>query len=85
MAEQTTYQVLYWREIPAQIRVYVNSRPKSYQLPERFQLKIDRIAMEEGLANSDAYLEQWRWTDKATREGEPEKVAQQLIEELSSD
>ena len=47
MAEQTTYQVLYWREIPAQIRVYANSRPKSYQLPERFQLKIDRIAMEE--------------------------------------
>ena len=58
MAEQTTYQVLYWREIPAQIRVYANSRPKSYQLPERFQLKIDRIAMEEGLAAEGAALEQ---------------------------
>ncbi len=29
------------------------------QLPERYQLEIDRLAMELGLAGTDEYLNQW--------------------------
>jgi len=79
------YQILYWRDMPAQIRVFVNGRPKSFQLPERFQQAIDRVAMEEGIVNSDAYLDQWVWSDKQAREGDPEAVAKLLIEELTAD
>ena len=43
------YQGLYWREIPAQVRVFDGRRPVSAKMPERFQEEIDRIAMEEGL------------------------------------
>ncbi len=76
------YQILYWRDIPAQIRVYENGRPRSHQLPERFQLAIDSVAMEEGLVNTDAYLEQWEWSEKMSREGSTDEVAEQVIREL---
>lgn len=76
------YQILYWRDIPAQIRVYKNGRPKSHKLPERFQEEIDRVAMAEGLVNTDAYLEQWTWTEKRNKDGESDEVAEQVIQEL---
>ncbi|MCY4605746.1 MAG: virulence factor, partial [Gemmatimonadetes bacterium] len=56
------YQVLYWRDIPVQIKLFVGRRPSSHTLPDRFQLAIDRIAMQEGLVGTDAYLDQWHWS-----------------------
>jgi hypothetical protein len=76
------YQILYWRNIPAQIRVYENGRPRSHKLPERFQLATDSVAMEEGLVNTDAYLEHWQWSEKMSREGSADEVAEQVIREL---
>jgi hypothetical protein len=35
------YQVLYWQDIPAQIRVYEGKRPKAYPMPDWFQQEID--------------------------------------------
>jgi hypothetical protein len=78
----TEYQILYWRDIPAQIRVYQNGRPKSHKLPDRFQEEIDRVAMAEGLVNTDAYLEHWTWSEKMRVEGEPDVVAAQVIRDL---
>ena len=76
------YQILYWRDLPAQIRVYENGRPRSHKLPDRFQQEIDRVAMAEGLVNTDAYLELWAWSDRMTREGSADEVAKQVIQEL---
>ena len=84
MAELTEYQVLYWRDMPAQIRVYKDGSPKSYLLAERYQEAIDRVAMQEGLVNTDAYLEQWTWSDRMKREGAAEEVVEAVIEELTS-
>jgi hypothetical protein len=53
----TLVEVLYWREIPSVVRAGDVKR----QLPDSFQQEIDRVAMEQGLAGSDAYLEQWEW------------------------
>ena len=61
------YQVLYWRDIPAQIKLFAGRRPRSHTLPARFQLAIDRIAMQEGLVGTDAYLDQWHWSEKQER------------------
>jgi hypothetical protein len=33
-----------------------SGRPLSRQMPDRFQAEIDRIAMEQGLAGTDDYL-----------------------------
>jgi len=76
------YQVLYWKEIPAQVRVFDGRRPLSKQLPARFQEIIDRVAMKEGLHGSDAYLDQWGWTEKLEREGEPSCLLETLAREL---
>ena len=46
------YQVLYWRDIPAQVKAYEGNRPTSQVLSERFQVDIDRVAMKEGLVGS---------------------------------
>jgi hypothetical protein len=77
------YQILYWKEIPAQVKVFEEGRrPVSRQLPERFQIEIDRIAMLEGLTGTDDYLNEWRWTPKAERAGTAEEVADALVREL---
>jgi hypothetical protein len=53
----TGVEVLYWQGIPSVVRAGDVKR----QLPEWFQQEIDRVAMEQGLLGSDAYLEQWEW------------------------
>ena len=58
----TRYQILYWQQVPSLIRVHAaDGGLVSHQLPEWFQQEIDRQAMEQGLAGSDEYLEEWRW------------------------
>ena len=76
------YQILYWRDIPAQVKAYDGVRAISRQLPERYQLEIDRIAMQEGLAGSDDYLNQWHWTAKLDRPGTATEVLESIFQEL---
>jgi hypothetical protein len=77
------YQILYWMSVPSQVRVFEQGkRPVTRQMPERFQVEIDRIAMEQGLAGTDDYLNQWQWTPKKEREGSAEEVADALVREL---
>lgn len=76
------YQILYWREIPAQVKAYDGARAVSRQLPERYQLAIDRVAMQEGLAGSDDYLNQWHWTAKLDRPGTAAEVLDSISQEL---
>ena len=79
------YQILYWKDIPAQVRVYQGKRPISGRLPDRFQEEIDRIAMEEDLASSDDYLDQWQWSEKQERPGDAEEVLNALLQELENE
>ena len=51
------YEILYWKDIPEQIKAFDGTRAVSRQLPERYQLEIDRRAMELGLAEGDEYLQ----------------------------
>jgi Virulence factor len=71
-------QVLYWQDIPSVVRVGDAKR----QLPEWFQQEIDRVAMDQGLLGSDAYLEQWEWRDLGERQGDPAVVAGAVEAEL---
>lgn len=80
-----TYQILYWKNIPAQVKVYRGRRPISKPMPDRFQQEIDRVAMKEGLAGTDAYLEQWQWTEKKERDGEADALLDALLQELETE
>ena len=82
----TIYQILYWKDMPAQVRIYsAGGRPKPYQLPESFQQAIDARAMQEGLTGTDAYLEHWHWTEKRERDFPPEELLEALLRELDQE
>ena len=76
------YQILYWQNIPAQVRVFDGRKPLSSPMPKRFQEEIDRVAMDEGLEGTDDYLDQWNWTEKKERLGAPTEVMAALLKEL---
>ena len=77
-----TYQILYWKDIPAQVRVFEGRKPISQPMPIRFQEPIDRVAMDEGLEGTDDYLDQWKWTKRQERPGSPNEVLASLLKEL---
>jgi hypothetical protein len=55
-----TLTVIYWRDIPAQVNATNGRENARAQLGERFQQAIDTAAMEAGLVDAEAYLEEWR-------------------------
>jgi hypothetical protein len=78
-------RVLYWQEIPSLIRVTTGDGTQvSRQLPDWFQQEIDRVAMEQGLIGSDAYLEQFGWRELEPRDGAPNEVLDAVEAELTS-
>jgi hypothetical protein len=79
-----TYKVLYWQEVPSQIKAEDDADDVTLQMPERFQERIDRLAAERGLSGSDEYLAQWRWTEDEDRDGSAEEVAEAVRVELEA-
>ena len=78
------YQVLYWRDIPAQLRVETDHDEVRVGLGPRAQLRIDAVAMELGLHGTDEYLDHWLWSDAQDRPGAAQEVAETLKRELES-
>jgi Virulence factor len=79
----TRVQVLYWQTIPSLVKATGDDGTEARrQLPEWFQQEIDRVAMEQGLEGSDAYLEHWHWSDAEERDGAPADVAAAVEAEL---
>jgi len=77
------YQVMSWQGVPSQIKVTDDSGAVvKRQMPAFFQMEIDRVAMAEGLIDSDAYLDAWVWSDAAERDGSAEEVADALVHEV---
>ena len=81
---KTTYQIIYWRDIPAQVKVKAGRQRVSRPLPNRFEQAIDRAAMHAGAINSDDYLAEWRRSEWQERNGKPEEVANVLVDELDT-
>ena len=77
-----TYQILYWHDIPIQVRAGGRRDRVSRELPPRFQVAIDNAAMAAGLTGTDAYLEGFVWGEAQEREGSPEEVAEAVGAEL---
>jgi hypothetical protein len=78
------YKVLYWREIPSQLKLRDDAGKRlSYPLEDWFVALIDRVAMRDGLAGSDAYLEQFHWGPELERPGSAREVAEAVAAELA--
>lgn len=78
-----TYRIMSWRGIPAQVKASEpGGKPVSVALPPWFQHEIDRVAMREGIAESDAYLDAWTWSPDQERPGTADEVASAVAAEL---
>lgn len=79
-----TYEIIAWRGIPATVEARDARETVTRQLSERFQMLIDSAAMQLGLEDSDAYLEQWSRSPAAERAGGAGEVADAVVAELEA-
>ena len=80
----TDYQIIYWRDIPAQVKVRAGTIRLSRNLSERFQEGIDEAAMQTEAVGTEEYLSAWRVSAWQPREGEPAAIADGLALELEN-
>ena len=83
-------QVVYWRDIPAQVIVKAGRRNVAKrELSLRFTEAIDMCAMRTGAAETDDYLAEWRRADPIEvgddLEAEAEKAASALEAEYDKE
>ena len=78
------YQILYWQEIPSQIKAWDDFDEVKLELPQRFTARIDDSAQKQGLTSTDDYLAQWKWSDEQEREGTAAEVAEAVRRELEA-
>jgi hypothetical protein len=78
------FQVLYWQDIPAQVKAWDDFDETKVELAPRFAARIDQTAQSQGLTNTDDYLAQWKWSAEQERAGTAEEVAATVKLELES-
>ena len=76
------YQVLYWQDLPSQVKVWDDFDQVTVELPARFSARIDQAAQSQGLTATDDYLAQWHWGEEVEREGTAAEVAAAVRQEL---
>lgn len=79
-----TYKILYWQEIPAQIKADDGDEDVTLPLAPKFMERIDQVAAQRGLQQMDDYLAQWNWSEDQEREGPAREVAEAVKAELES-
>jgi len=81
---KSKYQILYWRDIPSQVKAWDDYDEVKLDLPHRFADRIDAQAQRLGLAKGDDYISQLRWGDELDRIGSPGEVATAVRQELEA-
>lgn len=79
-----TFKILYWQEIPSQIKAEDDMDDVTVQMPDSFQERIDLMAAKRGLQDADAYLAEWKWSEEEDREGSAREVAAEVRAELEA-
>lgn len=77
-----TVQIVYWRDIPAQVKVKQARERTARQLSQRFQDAIDEAAMRAKLIGTDEYLAEWRNGDPVDQDGDLNAVADAIAADL---
>jgi hypothetical protein len=79
-----SYQIVYWRDIPAQVRFRSEGERFSKTLSLRFQEAIDEAAMRGRTTGTDEYLEEWRASEWLTAEGDIQQQAEEVVARLET-
>jgi hypothetical protein len=80
----TTYKILYWQEIPTQIKAEDEANDVTVMLDGKFMAQVDILAAKRELQSADDYLAQWRWSEEEEREGSASDVAEAVKAELEA-
>lgn len=80
----TKYEILYWCDIPVQVRAGARRDRVSRELPPRFLEAVERAAMAARLTGTDGYLSQFRWSAAQERPESPQEVVEAVIAELEA-
>lgn len=78
------YQIIYWRDIPSQLKIRNGRERLSVLLAARFQATIHRAAYRAKAISGDAYMEAWHSSSWVQREGDPQAIASELLQELEA-
>ena len=78
------YQVLYWQDLPSQVKAWDEADEVKVDLAPRFAARIDAAAQRLGLTQADVYLAQWRWGEAVERPGTAAEVADAVRRELEA-
>ena len=81
---KSKFQILYWQDIPSEVKAWDDFDEVKISLPEKFAARIDASAQKQGLISQDAYSAHLRWSDVADRAGSPREVAEAVRKELES-
>lgn len=61
--------VIYWRDIPAQVKARAGRDRVSAPLPDRFMIAVDGAATVAGKTTTDEYIAEWREETRDCGEG----------------
>ncbi len=75
--------ILYWKEIPIQVKAEDLERYVSVPLESRFQEAADAIAMMDGSYGNDDYLDAWQWGDPKPSDLFPDEAAQSVADSIN--
>ena len=78
------YKILYWQEVPSQIKAEDELDEVTLPLSARFIEHIDQLAGQRGLQGADDYLAQWQWGQETERAGSAREVAEAVRSELET-
>ena len=79
-----SHQILYWQDLPSQVKAWDDFDEVKVELSARFAARIDQAAQLQGLTATDDYLAQCRWGETAEREGTAADVAEAVRRELEA-
>jgi len=81
---KSKFQILYWQDVPSQVKAWDDFNEIKVELPQRFSVRIDALAQSKGLTSADDFLSQWKWSDEQEQDGMAEDVAQAVKLELEA-
>ena len=79
------YQILYWQDIPSQVKAWDDFDEVKIELGIKFVALIDQSARLQGLTGTDDYLAQWKWGDELEREGSVQEVAEAVKSDMEAE
>jgi 5-methyltetrahydrofolate--homocysteine methyltransferase len=81
---RSKFQVLYWQDIPSEIKTWDDFDEVKISLPTRFAERIDASAQKQGFIQAESYMSHLRWSDPQERAGSPHDVAAALKSEFEA-